>query len=218
MTELILIRHGETQWNRERRFLGQVDVPLNPMGQEQSRRLGRRLALESIDHMVSSDLIRAQQTADLLGQSRLAARRLPTQLDANLREQNFGVVDGMRSDDIKFQHPQAWENWIKFEADYAFSQGESLRQLHARVMRTIYALATQHRQQTLVVVTHGGVLDMIYRTALGLDLSGPRQTDIPNAGLNRIRIQDQAIEIVCWADTHHLLDLPEQPSYRQSRQ
>ncbi len=72
-------------------------------------------------------------------------------------------------------------------------------------------------QQTLVVVTHGGVLDMVYRTALGLPLSGPRQSEIPNAGLNRVRLQGEAIEILNWADTGHLTDLPPQPVYDQTR-
>jgi probable phosphoglycerate mutase len=68
-----------------------------------------------------------------------------------------------------------------------------------------------------VVVTHGGVLDRIYRTALALPLSGPRQSDIPNAGLNRVRIQGEAIEILDWADARHLADMPAQPVYDQSR-
>ncbi|RYY97238.1 MAG: histidine phosphatase family protein, partial [Comamonadaceae bacterium] len=69
----------------------------------------------------------------------------------------------------------------------------------------------------LVVVTHGGVLDMIYRTARSLGLNGPRQSEIPNAGLNRIRVSDGAIEIVDWADTRHLADLPPQPVYDQAK-
>jgi len=71
--------------------------------------------------------------------------------------------------------------------------------------------------QTVVVVTHGGVLDMIYRTARSLGLSGPRQSDIPNAGLNRIRVRDGAIDILAWADTRHLGDLPPQPVYDQKK-
>jgi probable phosphoglycerate mutase len=217
MTELILIRHGETDWNRELRFQGQVDVPLNAVGQEQARRLGARLASEMVHHMVSSDLMRAHQTALYVAQHSLAQTALHHTVDANLREQNFGVVDGMRVDDIKAQHPDAWAQWIRFEADYAFSSGESMRQFHARVMRAVRDLAAQHAQKTLVVVTHGGVLDMIYRTARALPLSGPRQSDIPNAGLNRVRIQGDVIDILAWADTKHLADMPLQPVYDQSR-
>jgi probable phosphoglycerate mutase len=85
------------------------------------------------------------------------------------------------------------------------------------VLAAVRALAQQHAHKTLVVVTHGGVLDMIYRTALALSLSGPRQSDIPNAGLNRVRIQGEAIEILDWADARHLADMPAQPIYDQSK-
>ena len=83
------------------------------------------------------------------------------------------------------------------------------------------SIAAAHRGQHLIVVTHGGVLDMVWRTARGLSLSGPRRSEIPNAGFNRIRIADPSrpddIEIVEWADARHLADLPPQPTYDQTR-
>lgn len=217
MTELILIRHGETDWNRELRFQGQVDVPLNAVGHEQARRVAARLAGETVHHLVSSDLKRTQQTALPIAQYSLQPLALNTVMDAALREQDFGMVDGMRVADIKAQQPDAWAQWIEFQADYAFAGGESTRQFHARVMQAVHALAAKHRQQTLVVVTHGGVLDMIYRTARALPLSGPRQSHIPNAGLNRVRIQGDVIDIISWADTQHLADMPPQPVYDQAK-
>ena len=84
-------------------------------------------------------------------------------------------------------------------------------------MAAVRDLSLQYAQQTVAVVTHGGVLDMIYRTARALPLSGPRQSEIPNAGLNRVRIEGDAIEILTWADTLHLTDLPPQPVYDQTR-
>lgn len=217
MTELILIRHGETDWNRELRFQGQVDVPLNAIGHEQARRLGLRLAGEAAQLLVSSDLMRTRQTALPISQQSLTTPTLGTEFNAAWREQNFGVIDGMRVDDIKAQHPQAWAQWIQFHADYAFSGGESTQQFHARILGAVRELAARHPRQTLVVVTHGGALDMIYRTARALPLSGPRQSEIPNAGLNRVRVRGDAIEIVTWADTQHLSDMPAQPVYDQSR-
>ncbi|MBU0587647.1 MAG: histidine phosphatase family protein [Gammaproteobacteria bacterium] len=217
MTELILIRHGETDWNRELRFQGQVDVPLNATGHEQARRLALRLAQEPAHRLVSSDLLRAQQTAAPLALHRLHGPHLDFMSDAGLREQNFGQVDGMQVADIKQQHADSWAQWIQFGEDYAFTGGETTRQFHARVMAAVRALVQKHAQQTLVVVTHGGVLDMIYRTARALPLSGPRQSDIPNAGLNRVRIQGDVIDILSWADTQHLAGLPPQPVYDQSK-
>ena len=217
MTELILIRHGETDWNRELRFQGHVDVPLNAVGHEQARRLGLRLAGEAAQRLVCSDLIRTQQTAWPINQQRLQPFAGEAMLEFALREQNFGLVDGMRVDDIKSQHPQDWAQWVRFASDYAFAGGESTRQFHARVMAAVRGLALAHAGQTVVVVTHGGVLDMIYRTARALPLSGPRQSDIPNAGLNRVRITGDAIDILAWADTQHLAGLPAQPVYDQNR-
>jgi probable phosphoglycerate mutase len=212
-TELILIRHGETDWNRELRFQGQLDAPLNAVGHEQARRLALRLASEPVHHLVCSDLLRARQTA------------LPTglQLDlhslanSGLREQSFGMLEGMRVDDIRAQHPDVWAQWVQFQADYAIPGGESTRQFHARVMNAIRQLVAAHSQQTLVVVTHGGVLDMIYRTARALPLAGPRQSEIPNGGLNRVRLEGDAIDIISWADTQHLADMPAQPVYDQAK-
>lgn len=212
MTELILIRHGETDWNRELRFQGQLDVPLNTTGLEQARRVAERLAQESMQVLISSDLQRALQTAQAVA-SRV--QPLDPVLDAGLREQHFGVVEGLRVPDIQQRYPQAWEQWVRFEADFTFEGGESTRAFHARVLAAVRALAQRHSGQTLAVVTHGGVLDMVYRSALGLSLSGPRVSDIPNAGINRVRLQGEAIEILEWADTRHLSDLPPQPVYDQ---
>lgn len=219
MTELILIRHGETDWNRELRFQGQVDVPLNATGHEQARRLARRLTEESVaaDHLVSSDLVRTRQTAAPVLGALLPQLHIDTLTDPGLREQDFGLVDGMRVQDIKDQHPEAWAQWLRFQADGGMPGGETTRQFHTRVMAALHRLAQQHAGQTLVVVTHGGVLDMVWRTARGLGLEGPRQSDIPNAALNRVRLRGDAIDILHWADTRHLDGLPDQPVYDQKR-
>lgn len=213
MTELILLRHGETDWNRELRFQGHVDVSLNAIGLEQARRLARRLAGETAHHIYASDLMRARQTAEPVS----LELGLATVSDAALREQSFGRVDGMRVDDIKVQYPSAWDEWLRFQEDYGMPEGETTRQFHARVMDAVYRMVAAHRGQTLVVVTHGGVLDMIYRTARSLGLSGPRQSEIPNAGLNRVRVHEGGIDILAWADVQHLADLPPQPVYDQRK-
>ena len=219
MTELILIRHGETDWNRELRFQGHVDVPLNATGHEQARRLAERLAAERpvVHHLICSDLIRTQQTATPSLQVLFPQARIDTLTDSALREQAFGVVDGKRVDDVKLEHADAWNQWLRFDADYGMPGGETTRQFHTRVMAALHRLAQQHAGQTLVVVTHGGVLDMVWRTARGLGLEGPRQSDIPNAALNRVRLRGDAIDILHWADTRHLDGLPAQPVYDQKR-
>jgi 2,3-bisphosphoglycerate-dependent phosphoglycerate mutase len=211
MTELILVRHGETDWNRELRFQGHVDVALNAIGLEQAQRVATRLAGEPARHVYVSDLLRAQQTARPVA----AELGIASVTEPALREQSFGAVDGMRVADIKEQHPQAWEQWLRFHEDYCMPGGETTREFHARVMDAVHRIVAAHRGATLVIVTHGGVLDMIYRTARSLSLSGPRQSEIPNAGLSRVRVREGGIDIVSWADTSHLDDLPPQPVYDQ---
>jgi 2,3-bisphosphoglycerate-dependent phosphoglycerate mutase len=213
MTELILVRHGETDWNRELRFQGHVDVGLNAIGHEQARRVAARLAGEPAQHLYVSDLLRARQTAHPVAEQ----LGLPTVVEPALREQSFGAVDGMRVDDIKAQHPQAWEAWLRFHEDYCMPGGETMREFHARVMAAMRRIAAAHHAATVVVVTHGGVLDMVWRTARSLPLGGPRQSEIPNAGVSRVRVRDAAFEVVSWADASHLADLPPQPVYDQAR-
>ncbi|MHB1122866.1 MAG: histidine phosphatase family protein [Ramlibacter sp.] len=213
MTELVLVRHGETDWNRELRFQGHVDVGLNATGLEQARRLASRLAGVPVQHLYASDLLRAQQTAQPLVQQ----LGVPSATEPALREQSFGTVDGMRVDEIKAQHPQIWEQWLRFHEDYCMPGGETTREFHARVVDAVYRIAGDHPGATLVVVTHGGVLDMIWRTARSLPLSGPRQSEIPNAGVSRVRVSAGRIEVLAWADTSHLADLPPQPVYDQLR-
>lgn len=221
MTRLILVRHGETDWNRQLRFQGQVDVPLNATGREQAQRVARRLATGTVDRVVSSDLSRARQTAEPLADW-LARRGGPDPIEtAALREQNFGLVDGMSVDEIKRQHPAAWNEWVGFDADYAFEGGESTRTFHARVLSGLQALVDAHAGQTLVVVTHGGVLDMVWRSARAQPLHGPRQTHIPNGGVNQVQVHVEndahRLAILDWADIAHLDGMPPQPVYDQAQ-
>ena len=219
MTDFILIRHGETDWNRELRFQGQLDVPLNAVGLEQARRLGERLSQEFADQLIASDLLRTQQTAEPISLLRPAQAALAAQLNAGLREQSFGKLEGMSVPEIQQTLPDVWARWTEFDADYTVDGGETARQFHTRVMQAMSALARAHAHKTLIIVTHGGVLDMIYRTAQDQVLSGPRVAQIPNGGINRVRSFERAgnlrFEIIDWADAAHLHDMPEQPVYDQ---
>jgi 2,3-bisphosphoglycerate-dependent phosphoglycerate mutase len=207
MTDFIFIRHGETDWNRQQRFQGQIDVPLNRLGHEQARRLADALAGEAVDVMVSSDLLRTRETAAPL--ERRWGRQ--SHLLPGLREQSFGVLEGLDVSSITSQHPQLWSQWLRHDADYALPDGESTSHFHARVLAVVRALAHDHEGKTLMVVTHGGVLDMLWRTVHGTSLHGARVCDIPNTGINRLRWRGGTLDIVRWADAAHLEGLPEQP-------
>jgi probable phosphoglycerate mutase len=204
MTELIVMRHGETDWNRQHRFQGQIDVPLNAAGRAQAERLAQRLAHEPFDVVVASDLQRARSTAELAA----AGREIVS--EPLWREQSFGVLEGLDAPTIIEQHPQLWASWLRHDADYALPGGESVRMFHTRVLSALQRLVQQHHGARVAVFTHGGVLDMLWRAARHAPLHGPRECDIPNTGINRMRWHDGALEILEWADAAHLEGLPEQ--------
>jgi 2,3-bisphosphoglycerate-dependent phosphoglycerate mutase len=212
MTELIVIRHGETDWNRQHRFQGQIDVPLNPIGLRQAERLARRLADEPIDVLISSDLQRARSTAEAIAQARAVSPRV----EPLWREQSFGLLEGLDVPTIQSRHEDLWSRWIRHEADYALpGGGESNLAFHDRVMRALQAVLAEHAGRRVAVVTHGGVLDMLWRTVNAQPLHGPRVCDIPNTGINRLRWADDRLLILRWAEADHLEGLPEQPSTAQ---
>ena len=207
-TTFTVIRHGETDWNRQQRFQGQIDVPLNDTGLAQARRLGERLAAEPADLLVCSDLLRTRQTAAPLA----AAWGLAPLPHAGLREQHFGVLEGLDVPTIKDRHADLWADWLEHRGDFALPGGESLQQFHARVMATLRELAAAHAGRHLALVTHGGVLDMLWRSARDEPIDGLRRCEIPNTGINRLHWSGDHLSIEVWGDASHLDGLPEQPS------
>jgi probable phosphoglycerate mutase len=212
MIDLWLVRHGETDWNRELRFQGHLDAPLNALGLQQAQRLGQHLAGHGPRLLVVSDLLRTRQTADpLAGQW-----QTPAMPESLWREQAFGVIEGLTLAEVQERHPDVVEGWRRRDPDFAPEGGESRRQFHARVMQAVQqlvALSIQEDRPSPVVVSHGGVLDMIYRSATGQSLAGPRECPIPNAGLNHVRTDGLRFEIVQWAQTPHLEGLPPSAVY-----
>ena len=212
MTELLFIRHGETDWNRQQRFQGQIDVPLNATGRAQADRLATRLAAERYDVFFTSDLTRARETAAPLA----TAWALQPVAVPGLREQSFGIWEGLDVPTIKDRHGAMWQDWLQHHGDFALPGGESLRQFHARVLAAVQQIAHAAAGQRLAIVTHGGVLDMLWRSAHGLSLDGLRACEIPNTGLNRMRwVQCEGqgtLHIDSWGDDAHLAGMPAQPN------
>ena len=200
MTELLLIRHAETDWNRQMRFQGHSDVPLNARGQAQAARLAQRLADEPIDIVLSSDLTRARETAAPL----VDARGLALHTDRAWREQAFGLIEGLDAATIQARHPDVWAAWLRHDADLAPPGGESNRAFHARAVQALRDVARAADGRRVAVFTHGGVLDMRWREVHGLPLSGPRQCAIPNTGLNRLQWDGRHLRIAGWGDASHL--------------
>jgi probable phosphoglycerate mutase len=203
-TRIIAVRHGETDWNTEARIQGHTDIALNAKGVWQAQRVARALADEQIDCIYSSDLQRAYQTAQAIASqtSDLAPRRLLTH--TGLRERGFGQFEGTRFEQIAAGWPEAAQRWKQRDPTFAPPQGETLHNFHQRIKRTLHQLAHQHLGEHILIVAHGGVMDVMYRMATGQEISSPRNWELGNAAINRLLWSPQSLTVVGWSDTRHL--------------
>ena len=200
-TRIIAVRHGETAWNVAARIQGQQDVGLNETGRWQARRVGEALAGEQITAVYSSDLGRAQETA----QSIAEVTGIPVVPEEGLRERSFGIFEGKTFDEIHETWPDHAHNWRRRIPEWEPPEGgESLLQLRERVTRTMHSLAARHPGEQIVVVAHGGVLDALYRVATGQEVNSPRTWELPNGAINRLLWTPEGFTLVGWSETQHL--------------
>ncbi len=200
-TELIFIRHGVTDWNLARRFQGCIDIALNAQGVAQARLTAERLADWSLQAVYASDLGRARQTAEPIAQM----LGLAVAVEPGLRERHYGLFEGRTHDELQRDHPEAYQRWQDRVPDFALpGGGESLAGLRDRVLAQMNLLAARHRGQKVVAVTHGGVLDSIYRIAAGLAPDAPRRFELNNASINRIGWDGERFSVLDWGDVSHL--------------
>jgi probable phosphoglycerate mutase len=200
MTELIFVRHGVTDWNREKRLQGHTDIVLNQEGREQAACLARALKHEVFDALYSSDLRRASETAQAVA----ASRGQRVMLNPELRERHYGVFEGVPYQELSLRFPQAHADWKAREPRADLPGGESLHDFYQRISQHLKLLAQQHPGQRLFIATHGGVLDCVYRLCTGTPLSAPRTWELPNTGVNRVRHEDGLFKLIAWADARHL--------------
>jgi 2,3-bisphosphoglycerate-dependent phosphoglycerate mutase len=199
-TRVIAIRHGETAWNVDTRIQGQLDIGLNTQGHWQAERASAALADQQFAAIYSSDLWRAYDTA--LAVAKPHGLRVHT--DEGLRERGFGAFEGKTFAEIEAQLPDQALQWRKRVPDFAPVGGESLLQFRERVVKCCAALAALHMGEQIAIVSHGGVMDVLYRAATGLDLQAPRTWELGNAAINRLLFNGEHFTLVGWADTTHL--------------
>lgn len=200
VTRLVAIRHGETDWNVDTRIQGQIDIGLNANGRWQARRLGRALAEEGFDAVYSSDLGRAMDTAHAVA----VEAGLAVQPRSALRERAFGVFEGMTFAEIEQRFPEEALRWRRRDASFGPQGGETLADFYARAVAAVADLAARHRGQHIAVVSHGGVLDALYRAATRIALDAPRTWQVGNASINRLLHGDDGFTLVGWSDDLHL--------------
>ncbi len=194
-TLLCLVRHGETNWNLENRFQGQLDIALNLKGRLQAEALGRELAGAHFDRIYCSDLGRAVATAA----PHAARLKLPIHRLRELREKHDGVWHGLSHADVQERFPLDYEHYLARRADYAAPGGESLMRFAARVRATLTKIAEAHPGETLLVVAHAGVLDIAYRMATGKRLDEAREYPVLNAAPNWFAYENGVWTLIDWA-------------------
>ena len=177
MIQLILIRHGQTQWNREGRWQGQADPSLNEFGRAQAQRAAFELRTAGLDHLYSSDLHRTMETAQIIG----AELGMAVLSDARLREINLGRWQGMLSTDIEAQYPKEFSLWHTAPLTARPPDGENLVTLAARVLEAISEIAQRHPGQRIGVVAHELPIAVALAHARNVDLAQLRDL-IPTTG------------------------------------
>ena len=205
MTEIWVIRHGETPWNVVRRVQGWEDIPLNEKGIEQAQALGKHLAQlntqgERVDAIYTSDLKRAHHTASILAE----ALALPLNIEQGVRERHFGVLQGLIYGEMEQHAPEAAKVWRSRDPDAELPGGESLGFFHQRVVNAINSIAARHPDQRVMVVSHGGAMDIIWRQASQVSLRVPREAPLLNASINRLSVSDEGWKLIHWGDVRHL--------------
>lgn len=195
-----MVRHGETDWNVERRIQGHIDIALNAAGLAQAEATATGLAGLAFDVAYSSDLDRAWQTAQAIGRRQgLEVRRAP-----GLRERHYGVLQGLTTAEIAARYPTSFAHYMARTPEHNFKSGESLVDFAARIVAAIETLAAAYPGKTMLLVSHGGVLDICYRKATGRDLAAARDFPIPNAALNWFEVGPSGWRVLAWAERAHL--------------
>jgi 2,3-bisphosphoglycerate-dependent phosphoglycerate mutase len=202
-TKLCLIRHGETTWNAERRLQGHTDIPLNTKGIQQARQMAQAIKNTklSFDALYTSDLKRAADTANAI----VELFGVEARVDSALRERHFGALQGLTIQDAPLLQPAIWQAHIARDLEHELAGGESIEQFAIRVQTVLDKIQEQHSGQTILLVSHGGTLDMVYRIASKQALSAERVASVPNASFNWISHQKGVgWSVEKWADTRHL--------------
>lgn len=199
-TQLLLIRHGETIWNIQGRLQGHLDSDLTETGIAQAHAMAERLTKESFSALYSSDLGRAYRTAEIIA-ARTGHTILP---DRRLRERYLGIFETFTWQEIEGKYPEELNAYRTLGPDYVIPNGESARQRFDRAIAGLEEIARRHAGQSVVIVTHGGVLNFLFRYALGIPLEEPRRFKLWNVSLNTFLYEDGKWILGSWGDISHL--------------
>ena len=186
-TEIILIRHGETEWNSQQRMQGHSNSDLSSVGQAQIQALGQWMKNVPFDHIYSSDSLRAKHTAEAI--THFSGHKL--KIDLRLREKNLGVFEGLTSEEARERHPEVFRLFKTAGSKYVIDEGESTQQLQDRALEIVNEIRIKHPEERVLLVTHGGFIRVVMKHSLGLSLETPTRFLIRNTGVFRLVWEDK---------------------------
>ena len=179
-TKMILIRHGQTEWNAESRFQGQLNSNLSKRGKKQVTMLAEVMKRFPFSHLYASDLGRAYDTAAAI--ANISGHNIVT--DKRLRERGYGIFQGLTSAEIAEKYPDIYTKYKYRENDYVVPEGESAEEVLSRMVDCMTELLARHKGETYTVVSHGGIVNRFFRHVVGFSQFSPRRFDIKNASIN----------------------------------
>ena len=198
--KLIAIRHGETEWNVQKREMGQLDSPLTERGIHQAQAIATRLSRCRIDALYSSDLGRAVRTARIIS----SAIGIEPLIDTGLRERNMGIFQGLTKAEMTEQFPLQYAEYRRVGHTFRIPEGESGEDRLVRSVQVLSEIAARHVNQTVVVVTHGGFLMGFFEHVLGMAPGNGRRFMRDNAAFNCFEYMDGTWRLETWNETSHL--------------
>ncbi|MFO1320595.1 MAG: histidine phosphatase family protein [Burkholderiales bacterium] len=198
-TRFLIVRHGQTEWNVAGRIQGHRDSPLTPAGRAQARAVAARLAGEPLVAIYSSDLGRTRDTAAPTAH----ALGVTVLTDERLRERALGVFEGLTFTEAEERFPVRFARYKQRDPHEDMETGESLLRMRDRVEAVLRDIAGRHAGGTVLVVTHGGVLDQVHRIATGMTVEAARTFEIENASLNHLHWTAGRLVLDHWGDVSH---------------
>jgi broad specificity phosphatase PhoE len=202
-TRILLVRHGETDWNATGRIQGHSDTPLNAAGRLQARRAAQRLAHEPVRALYSSDLVRAFETATIIG----ALLGLTVVASPQLRERQYGTWEGLTPAEIQARYSEQFAMWRSRSTDFAPPQGETRSELLTRALAELQTIARRHVREMVVVVTHGGLCYVLINHILGSVDGDRREFTFGNASIHTLDVIGDQWSVISMNETAHLLGI-----------
>ncbi len=196
----MLIRHGETYWNQEKKLQGIGESLLTELGIRQAEAAAAALAGEHFDAIYASPLARAKKTAEIIAAG-LDSRII---FDDQLVEWKLGIFEGLTIDDIASKFPKEYTHFSAREPDYVIPGGESSRQRYERTIGCLERIAGNHPGGRVLVITHRGILDSVIRRIMFVPLESLIAYSQFNCGLNTIEIEGEIWRLLTWGDARHL--------------